>query len=94
MLFAALLPACDVDDPADAAADRAGDMVGEVPEDDAVIELAPLESMLSEEVDPAAMAPMGELDCFYGVGPGSSCIQCICADADTRQFLFYCSPCV
>jgi hypothetical protein len=36
----------------------------------------------------------GGQDCFYGVGPGSNCVRCICADAETRQFQYYCSECI
>ena len=36
----------------------------------------------------------GDMYCFQGGGPGSNCLRCICADALTGQFLFYCSPCL
>ena len=49
------------------------------------------------EVGEADMQAGGEgfgQDCFYGVGPGSNCVRCICVDADTGAFEYYCSECI
>lgn len=93
-LFTGMAPGCDPAEPAAPvdASDEEVLRIDELADADEVAKLPPLESVLADASDPQGLAPMGG-DCFYGIGPGSSCIQCICVD-ENRAFLYYCSPCL
>ncbi len=98
-LFLTLTPGCDPGDPGDPgepadARDAEVIHVDELLDADELRELPPLESVLADAVDPQGLPPNGYQDCFIGIGPGASCFQCICVDADTRSFQYYCSGCL
>ena len=50
-------------------------------------------AVVADDLMPEQSQMSGQ-DCFYGGGPDSNCTRCICVDAETREFQYYCSPCL